>query len=220
MERRLQLELDELRIKVLEMAGHAEKALDKALNSLIERNTDLAQEVIDHDHEINALECTIDDHSLKMLALEQPVAVDLRVIVGSMRMIVNLERIGDEAVNIAERTLLLAHRPPLPFNHLLEEMANVCREMYKSAIKSYRDDDAEMAQRVCDMDVRANELDLSTIKKLIDYMLKESPAIERSVHTILASRSMERVADLSTNVAECVIFMVKGVDVKHHCNRF
>ncbi|THB69892.1 MAG: phosphate transport system regulatory protein PhoU [Desulfovibrio sp.] len=220
MERRFEQELEDLRLKVLEMASYAEQALDKALRSLIERDTTLAQEVIDHDHEINQLECDIDDASLKILALEQPVAVDLRLIVGSMRIIVNLERVGDEAVNIAERTLLLAHRPALPFNHLLEEMAGICREMLKSAIKSFKDDDTELAQRVCDMDARANELDLSMIKKLIDYMLKETPAIERSVHTILASRSMERIADLSTNVAECVIFKVKGVDVKHHCNRF
>ena len=220
MERRLQFELDELRIKVLEMASYAEQAMDKALRSLLERDTTLAQEVIDHDNEINQLECAIDNSSLKILALEQPVAVDLRAIVGSMRMIVNLERIGDEAVNVAERTMLLAHRPPLPFNHLLEQIAGLCREMFKSAVKAYKDEDAELAQRVCDMDVRVNELDLSIIKKLIDYMLTESPAIERSVHNILASRSMERIADLSTNVAECVIFMVKGVDVKHHCNRF
>ncbi len=215
----LEQELVSLRLQVLEMAAYAEKALEKALQSLLERNTDLAQEVIDMDRNINKLECDIDEGSLRLLALEQPVAKDLRFVVGIMRIIVNLERVGDEAVNIAERALLLSLRPPLPFSHVLEDLANVSLEMLRSAIKALKDEDPDIAQRVCDMDYRANELDLSVLKKLIDYMLQETPAIERSVHTILASRSMERVGDLSTNVAESVIFIVKGVNIKHRCGR-
>lgn len=155
--------------------------------------------------------------SLRLLALAQPVARDLRFIVGSMRMIVNLERIGDEAVNIAERALLLSHRPALPFNHVLEQLSDVSMEMYRTSLKAFKDDDVDLAQVVCDRDARANDLDLTILKKLIDYMLKETPAIERSVHTILTSRSMERICDLSTNIAESVIFVIKGVNIKHHC---
>ena len=219
MESHFHEKLDELRIKVLEMAAYAEKALDKAIKAMIERDSSLAQEVIDEDETINKLECAIDDDSLNILALHQPVARDIRTVVGCMRMIVNLERIGDEAVNIAERALMLNNRPPLPFKPQLEDMAEVTMEMVRSAIKAFKDDDAEMAQMVCDMDVKVNELDLGMIKRLIDFMLKESPAIERSVHTILASRSLERVADLSTNVGESVIFIIKGVDIKHRCGR-
>jgi len=215
----LEQELVSLRMQVLEMAAYAEKSLEKALQSLLERNTDLAQEVIDMDSNINKLECDIDEDSLRLLALAQPVARDLRFIVGIMRIIVNLERVGDEAVNIAERALLLSLRPPLPFNHVLEDLSGMCLEMVRSAVKALKDEDAELAQRVCDMDYRANELDLSILKKLIDYMLQETPAIERSVHTILSSRSMERVGDLSTNIAESVIFIVKGVNIKHRCGR-
>ncbi len=215
----LEQELTSLRMQVLEMAAYAEKAMDKALQALLERNTDLAQEVIDMDKDINKLECDIDENSLKLLALAQPVARDLRFIVGTMRMIVNLERVGDEAVNIAERALLLSLRPPLPFNHLLEQLAGTSLEMLRTAVKAFKEDDAELAQRVCDMDSRANELDLSILKKLVDYMLKEAPAIERSVHTILSSRSLERVGDLSTNIAESVIFIVRGVNIKHRCGR-
>lgn len=210
-------ELANLRINVLEMAAHAEKALEKATTALLTRDAELAQDVINHDELINELECVIDEKSLRMLALEQPVAKDLRFIVGCMRTIVNLERIGDEAVNIAERALILSHRPALPFNHILEELSNLCLEMLRSSINAFKEEDPEMAQKVCDMDSRANELDVTILKKLIDYMLKESSGIERSVHTILSSRSMERVGDLCTNVAECVIFIVKGVNIKHKC---
>ncbi len=219
MEAHFQQEQEKMRMKVLEMALYTEKALQNSITALLERNTDIAQQVIDNDHEINRLECEIDEMCLRLLALSQPVARDLRGIVGAMRIIVNMERLGDEAVNIAERALILAHRPALPFNHMLEELSTICLEMLKSSIKAYKDDDAELAQVVCDMDTRANELDLSVIKKLIDYMLKETPAIERSVHTILTSRSMERAGDLATNISECVIFIIKGVDVKHHCSR-
>ncbi len=215
----LDQELVSLRMQVLEMAAYAEKSLEKALESLFERNTDLAQEVIDMDKNINKLECDIDEDSLRLLALAQPVARDLRFIVGAMRMIVNIERVGDEAVNIAERSLLLSLRPPLPFNHMLEDLAALCLEMFRTAIRAFKDDDPDLAQRVCDMDYRANELDLSVLKRLMDYMLKETPAIERSVHTILSSRSMERIGDLATNVAECVIFIKKGVNIKHRCGR-
>lgn len=219
MDRKFENELDNLRMKVLEMAAYAEKAMENGVHSLLERDTDLAQEVIDQDDTINLLECDVDETALKLLALDQPVAKDLRHIVGAMRIIVNLERVGDQAVNICERALLLSHRPALPFNHRLEELTTLTLDMLKTAVKAYRDQDAELAQMVCDMDTRANELDVSIIKQLIDFMLKESPAIERSVHTILAARALERCGDLATNIAECVIFIVKGVDVKHKCSR-
>jgi len=215
----LEQQLDQLRMKVLEMSAYAEKALEHAQLALLERDTDLAQQVIDKDQQINELECEIDSLCLRMLALDQPVARDLRFIVGCMRITVNLERIGDEAVNIAERALLLSHRPALPFGSILEELAGVSLEMLRLSTKSFKDDDPELAQVVCDRDNRVNELDLTILKRLIDYMLGESPAIERSVHTILASRSLERVGDLATNVAEGVIFIVKGVNIKHHCGR-
>ena len=142
-------ELANLRINVLEMAAHAEKALEKATTALLTRDAELAQDVINHDELINELECVIDEKSLRMLALEQPVAKDLRFIVGCMRTIVNLERIGDEAVNIAERALILSHRPALPFNHILEELSNLCLEMLRSSINAFKEEDPEMAQKVC-----------------------------------------------------------------------
>lgn len=219
MERHFEKNLLDLRLKVLEMAAYVETGLDNTLTALLERDSELAQQVIDADYKVNQLECDIDNESLRLLALAQPVARDLRSIVGNMRINVNLERIGDQSVNISEHALLLSLRPPLPFNQQLEELANLTREMFRSAIKAFKDDDPELAQRVCDMDARANELDLQILKGLMDYMLKETPAIERAVHTILCSRCLERVGDLSTNIAECLIFIVNGVDIKHHCGR-
>lgn len=219
MEQHFDKELDKLRMQVLEMAAHAEKSMELAVRALLERNTELASKVIDSDQEINRYECSIDALSLRLLALAQPVAKDLRFITGIMRIIVNLERVGDQAVNVAERALILSHRPALPFSPELEELSAHVLEMLRAAIKAFKDDDTELSERVCDMDSKANQLDLAIIKKLINYMLDESPAIERSVHTILASRCMERVGDLSTNIAESVIFIIKGVDIKHRCSR-
>lgn len=218
-ETHLQQELDSLRLKMLEMLAYADKALDRATTSLFERNVDLAQQVVDSDYSINQLECDIDSESLRILALTQPVARDLRTIVGYMRMVVNIERVGDEAVNIAEHGLLLSLRPPLPFNRLLEELAAHCHEMYKTAIQAFKDADPELAQRVCDMDPKADNLDMHTVKKLVEQMSQEPETVERSVHTLLVTRSFERIGDLATNIAETVIFIVKGVDIKHHCGR-
>ena len=208
-------ELEGLRMKVLEMAAYAEMALENALSCLLERNTELAQRVIDADQDVNTLECGIDEDSLRLIALSQPVAMDLRFIVGVMRMSNNLESVGDQAVNIAERSLILSHQPALPFNHQLEDLGRLVIEMLRLAVKAFKNSDAELAEAVCAMDTRANEMDTGNLKKVIDYMLRESLAIERGVHTILVSRALERAGDLATNIAETVIFIVKGVDIKH-----
>ncbi len=219
MEPHLQHEIDKLHLTLLEMAAHVDKAVENAQRSLLERDADLAQQVIDEDKVINGLECQIDADSLRLLALTQPMARDLRLIVGIMRITGNLERLGDEAVNISERSMLLALRPPLPFHAILQRMCAHSMEMLRSAIKALKDEDVELAEHVCAMDTSLNEQDILLLRKLIDYMLKDTPAIERSVHTILVSRSLERIGDLSQNIAEIVIFITRGVDIKHHCGR-
>ncbi|MGE4299625.1 MAG: phosphate signaling complex protein PhoU [Desulfovibrionaceae bacterium] len=218
MDRHFQKELDGLRLKVLEMAAYAEKAVDKAARALVTYDTALAEEVMDGDHAVDALECEVDDYCLRLLALGQPVAADLRFVVGCMRMAGNLERMGDQAVNIAERAMFLAQRPPLPFNHVLEDMADVARDMVRACINAFKLHNVEQARQVCAMDARADELDMLVLRKLMDYMINETPAIERSVHTILAVRNLERVCDLATNIAEVVIFVVHGANVKHKCD--
>lgn len=213
-------ELEQLKLKVLEMAAYAERSAEKATRAFFERDAELAAEVIESDSRINLMDHEIDEFCLKLLALEQPMAVDLRFIVGSMRTTVHLERVGDQAVNIAERAILLSQRPPLPLNRHLEELSSLAREMLKASIVSYNNGDPELAQRVCNMDARTDELSVKVLKDLVDYMLRESPAIERSVHTILLARSLERIGDLATNVAENAIFITRGVNFKHNCHAF
>jgi phosphate transport system protein len=218
MESRFHSDLEQLKMIILHMATLTEKALEKAVKALVERN-DVADEVLKGDHEINLLEVDVDRHSLRLLALDQPMARDLRFIVGSMRIAVDLERIADQAVNIAQRAKFLNSRPPLPPNHAIEELAETASDMLKSVISSFINQNAELAIDVCKMDDVADGLNYRILKEMMAYMATEAPAVERSVQTIIAARCLERAADQATNIAESVIFMIKGVNIKHHCQQ-
>ncbi len=219
MESRFHSDLEQLKMTILEMATLTEKALEKSVRALVERNNDLAEEVIKGDKEINLLEVEVDRHSLRLLALDQPMARDLRFIIGSMRISVDLERIADQAVSIAQRAKFLNSRPALPTNNAMEDLADTALDMLRSVISSFVNQNAELAMDVCKMDDTADELNYRILKDLLAYMTTETPAVERSVQTIIAARSLERVADQTTNIAESVIFMVKGVNIKHHCQQ-
>ena len=212
-------ELEDLKLLVLHMAALAERAIQKSIQALLERNSDLADEVMEGDKEINLLEIEVDRQCLRLLALEQPLAKDLRVIIGCLRTAVDLERIGDEAVNIAQRAQFLNTRPPLPPNPGMEQLADTALDMFKSVIAAFVNENEQQALDVCRMDDTADELNVRVLKNLLAYMVNEVPAIERSVQTIIAARCLERAADQATNIAESVIFMIKGVNIKHHCQR-
>lgn len=215
METHFHTELDKLRVKVLEMAAYSLKAVENAVRCILERDGELAQAVIDGDVIINQIENEIDDATLRLLALDQPMAVDLRSIVGIQRVAVNLERLGDEAVNIAEKGIFLATRPPLPFDDSVKELSDVALDMLRTVITAFREGNTDLAREVCRMDKDCNAMDEKLLRELINFMGKETPAVERSVHTIFTSRSLERVGDLSTNIAEAVVFVVEGVNIKH-----
>ncbi len=217
MESHFHQELHQLKMTVLQMASLAERAIAKAIKAFFQRNAQLAQQVIEGDQEINLLEVEVDRISLRLLALDQPLASDLRFIVGCMRMAVDLERIADQAVNVAERAIFLSSRPPLPPNQAMEQLAETALDMFQTVVRAFIDQNAEQAREVCLMDDRADELNVTVLKTLLDYMVKEVPAVERSVQTIIAARCLERVADQTTNIAESVIFMALGVNIKHHC---
>jgi phosphate transport system protein len=219
MESRFHSDLEQLKMIILHMASLTEKALEKAVTALVERNNTLVAEVLKGDSEINLLEVDVDRHSLRLLALDQPMARDLRFIIGSMRISVDLERIADQAVNIARRAKFLNSRPPLPPNHAIEELADTAGDMLKSVISSFVNQNAELAFDVCKMDDIADGLNYKILKEMMAYMATEAPAVERSVQTIIAARCLERAADQATNIAESVIFMVKGVNIKHHCQQ-
>lgn len=218
MKGRFVTELEKLKMTILEMAALTEKAMEKALQALFERNVELANQVMQRDQEINLLEVEVDRYCLRLLALDQPMARDLRYIVGCMRIAVDLERIADQAVNVAERALFLSSRPPLPPNPALEQLAETAMDMLRTVIDAFAKLSVERATDVCQMDDTADEANVAVLRGLLDYMVKEVPAIERSVQTIIVSRCLERVADQSTNIGENVVFMVRGVNIKHHCD--
>lgn len=215
--RRYRQELDDLKLEVLRMAALTESALTKALRALFERNSDMAEEVVEGDQEIDLLEVEIDRRCLRLFALEQPMARDLRFIIGCMRVCTNLERIADQAVNVAERALYLNQRPALPHQPLMEQLATISVDMLKRAVSAFNNGNTRRASEVCHMDDRADELNLEILKHFIDYMIEEVKAVDRAVNTIIISRCLERCADLATNVAEAVVFIVEGVDIKHYC---
>ncbi len=217
MESRFVSELEKLKLTIIEMAALAEKAMADALKALFERDEDLANRVIRGDQEVNLLEVEVDRYCLRLLALDQPMARDLRFIVGCMRIAIDLERIADQAVNVAERAVFLSERPPLPPNPALEQLAETAMDMLHTVIEAFIRESVERARDVCQMDDTADELNVTVLKSLLDYMVNEVPAIERSVQTIIASRCLERVADQATNIGESIIFIVQGVNIKHHC---
>ena len=215
METHLHQELDKLRLKLMGMFALVEDVLSKSIRSLLERNMELGQETIDSDEKINRLEVEIDEICLKLMAREQPVAKDLRFVLGVTRMSMDLERIGDQAVNIAERAIMLCNRPPIPFQEPLEELADKAMEMFMNSANILLNRDIEAAVQLCAMDSEVDELYVKLIKRLIDYLATEKQMVERPVHTIMVSKCFERVADLATNIAETVVFIEKGVDIRH-----
>jgi phosphate transport system protein len=206
-------------MNILQMAALTERALEKSVQALLRRDIQTAQEVIDGDREINLLEVEIDRHCLRLLALDQPMARDLRFIVGSMRICTDLERIADQAVNVAQRAQFLSNRPPLPPNPYMERLSETAIDMYKTVIGAFINENSDQATEVCQMDDTADEYNVKVLKSQLDYMVREVPAVERSVQTIIAARCLERIADGATNIAESVIFINKGVNIKHHCQQ-
>lgn len=197
------------------MAAHSQQAVETAVSALRCRDAEAAHAVMAGDRLINTIECEIDELSFRLLALDQPMAVDLRTIVGIMRASMHLERVGDEAVNIAKAVMVLASRPPLPEIPSLNELGDHAVDMFRKAVLSFRDSDVALARELRVLDNHCDQLDIRVLRELMDYMSRESPAVERAVHTILISRSLERVGDLSTNVGETVLFSVEGVNIKH-----
>jgi phosphate transport system protein len=209
--------LEDLRVKVLCMAALSESAVHKAIKAYLENDSDLAEAVIVGDEAINEMEDQIDNFCLELLALDQPMAVDLRTIIGAQRITVNLEQLGDEAVNLAHRAMFLASRPPMPHNPKMENLANIVKLMLSEALKAYVDDDVTLAGQVCRMDDKADDLTIGILRQLVAEMVSESRIVERGVHAIIGARHLERVGDLATNVAESVVFIVEGTSMKHNC---
>jgi phosphate transport system protein len=208
-------ELDTLKTTIIRMGSLAERAMDDAIGALLERRGDLAETVISQDPQIDALEIEIDDAVVDLLALQQPVATDLRVIVGALKINSELERIGDHAVNIAESALQLSRIPPAAMHPDIPRMAQIARTMLHNAIDGFIRNDSPLCREVLKNDDVIDDLNKQVVRDLVEAIRQEPARLDHSLELIRISRNLERVADLSTNMAEEVIFMAEARVVKH-----
>ncbi len=218
METHFHQELKKLKENLLKMAGLAEQAISNAIAALVQRDSALAEKTIKEDEKINELELLIDDQCLKLLALHQPMAADLRFITSAMRINTELERIGDQAANIAQRAILLNQEPQLKPYIDIPRMAQISQSMVKDVLDAFVKGDADLARRVCERDDEVDGLNDQVFRELLTYMMADPKTITRAAHLIIVSRCLERIADHATNIAEGVIFMVKGLVIKHYAD--
>ncbi|MEJ5339750.1 MAG: phosphate signaling complex protein PhoU [Aquificaceae bacterium] len=208
-------ELEETKNLVLMMAGLVKEAVDKAIESLNKQDLELAEEIIKGDDQIDQMEVEIERRCIRMIALYQPEAVDLRLIMGIYKIVSDLERIADEAENIAERSILLAQEPPLkPYINLNLMAANV-KSMIEDAVLSFFQRDTALAKKVIERDDMMDELYHQVQRELITYMLEDHRNIKRSLHLSFIARHFERMADHAENIAEMTIYWSEGEVVKH-----
>jgi phosphate transport system protein len=215
-ERPFDEELKDLKEKLLEMASRAEEQIGRAVLSLKDRRQPLACEVLDKEADINRLDIEIDDMAMRLLALRQPMAADLRFITSAMKISSDLERIGDLAVNIAERTLELLKYPQLKPLIDIPRMAEMTQAMVRDALNAFVSGDADLARNVCERDDLVDQMNHQIFRELLTYMMEDPETITRAVDLILVGRHLERIADHATNIGEDVIYMVKGKTIKHH----
>jgi phosphate transport system protein len=215
MQRHFHEELEALKQTLLAMGGLVEDQIRRVMRALTERDDALAQEVIDRDRQVNAYDVEVDETCVNLLALHQPAAGDLRFITTAMKIVTDLERIGDQAVNIAQRTLELNQEPQLKPYIDLPRMAERAQAMVKDSLDAFVSRDTELARRVCGADSEVDALKEQIFRELLTFMMADPRAIPRAIRLILISRFLERVADHATNIAEMVIYLVEGKMVRH-----
>lgn len=216
MERHFDTALAQLKEKLLKMAGKVEEAISLSIKALVERDEALAQKIIREDEVINRIEIEIDEMALKLLALHQPTAVDLRFIIMALRINNDLERMGDLAVNISERTLdLVKHPPVLPLIDI-PRMAVMAQKMVKDSLDSFVNKDAGLARSVCQRDDEVDNLNDQIFRELLTYMMQNTQNIQKAIDLMLVAKHLERIADHATNIGEDVVYLVKGETIKHH----
>lgn len=214
-DREYEQELQDLRERLLLMAGYVEEMTSSAIRSLVERDSDLAQRTIEADHKVNRLEMETDELCLLILAKRQPMASDLRFITLALKMVTDLERIGDLAVNICERALDLNKVPQLKPYEDIPRMAEIVRQMVHDAIDAFVDANAKLAKEVIERDEEVDRLYDDVFAELLQIMQGDAEKVQRGIHVMSVSKWLERMADHATNLAEQVIFMVKGKDIRH-----
>ena len=216
--RHFQEELEQLKTRLLEMGGLAEEQVRLAVKALMERDRELVALALNGDEPINRLHIEIDGRCFTLLALHQPMAVDLRAIVAAVKINTDLERVGDLAINIAEAARRYAQHAPVKKLIDIPRMANIAQNMLRDSLDAFVRRDTELAQRVLNEDDKLDDLKTQIFRELLTYMLQDPSTIEGALDLILISRHLERIGDHATNIAEDVIFMVSARDARHHAS--
>jgi phosphate transport system protein len=214
-DREYEAELKKLREQVLLMAARVEQCLQNSMRALLERDDELARKTIALDDQIDELEVEVDEQCLRTLARRQPLASDLRLVTISMRLVTDLERIGDLGVNICERVLELNQEPPLKPYLDLRQMAERAQEMVRDALEAFVHRDADRAQQVIERDAEVDAYYMQVFRELLTYMMEDPKNIYRATRLQSIAKYLERIGDHATNLAEQVVFMVKAKDIRH-----
>jgi phosphate transport system protein len=215
MRSRFQQGLDELRDKLLRMGGLAEQAIDRATEAYRTRDAKYCQMVLTGENDINQAEREIDELALDLLAMQQPMAIDLRFILAVVKINADLERVGDQAVNIAQRVLDLISEPEVQLPVDIPRMSQIVSTMVQRALESFLDGRAEAAEAVLQMDDIVDRMKDEAFVVLVQKMVSDSHLARAALNVLLIARALERIADHATNIAEDVIFWVRGADVRH-----
>jgi phosphate transport system protein len=215
-QRHFDQDLQALKEELLEMGGRAEAIIQKSVEALKRRDPALAEEVFTDDRAIDRLEIDVDERCVSLLALRQPMAVDLRFITAALKICNDLERVGDHAVNIAQSARRLAGEPPLKPLVDIPRMAELAASMLREALDAFVRRDGPTARRLVRRDDEVDNLNRQVFRELISYMVEDTHTITRSMELILVARNLERVADLATNIAEEVVFITEARIIKHH----
>jgi len=215
MQRHFDQELLDLKEKILRMGSLVEEQVQGALRALTERDSDLARKIIANDRQVNTLDVEVDEDCLRLLALQQPAARDLRFITTAMKISTELERISDLAENICERAIELNEEPQLKPYIDIPRMANWSLRMVKEALDAFVNHDATLARKVCTDDDFVDDLTHQLFRELLSFMLENPQTITRAIRITFIAKYLERIADHATNVAELVVYMVEGKIIRH-----
>jgi phosphate transport system protein len=216
METHLQQQLENLKSALLRMASLVEEQIARAITVFVERDFELCEQVIRSDGPIDAMELEIDDQCIRLLALQHPIARDLRFVAASMKITIDLERMGDIAVNIAKKTKMLAGMPHLKPLVDLPRMAALSQSMVKDSLNAFVRGDEQLAMDVCARDEEVNQLQDQMFQELVACMVEDSGSVPQALQLIFISRHIERLGDHATNIAEGVVYFSEGRVIKHH----
>jgi len=216
MDRHFDEELQKVKKDLLEMASLVEESITKSLEALKKQDIKMASEIQEIDYQIDKFEIAIEEQCIELIARHQPVGADLRFLIGVIKMNNDLERMGDHAVNIASYIAYLIEQPRIKSVSNIWSMAREVKEMLNDSVKSFMDNDATRAQKVCERDSVVDEMRDETIRILLTYMLEQPETIGSAIPLLLVAKNLERIADLSTNICEDVIYIAQARVIKHH----